>query len=162
MCPYQPDHYPMHRVFVDSNLLVLLVAGHTDPAIIHRHKRLRTFGPEDFERLCEMLIGSRVLVTPNTLTEASNLLAQHRDPDRTKLLATLATLIRETREIVIASTDAVGHSSFRRLGLTDAGLLSLVSSTRPIITVDLDLYLAATAADSSSAVNYRHIQERFA
>ncbi len=146
---------------MDANLLVLLVAGVLDPAIIAKHRRLQTFGPEDFERVRDMVSGfERVLVTPNTLTEASNLLAQHREPEKSRLLATLRILIGESHEVVVASADAAGHPSFPRLGLTDAGLLGLVSRDAPLVTVDLDLYLAASAADPSSAVNYRHLQER--
>ena len=67
MSPSRPDGNPPEGVFVDANLLVLLVAGALDPGVIARHRRLRTFGPEDFERLQEMVSGfERVLVTPNT------------------------------------------------------------------------------------------------
>jgi hypothetical protein len=163
MSPSRPDGNPPGGVFVDANLLVLLVAGALDPDIIARHRRLRTFGPEDFERVQEMVSGfERVLVTPNTLTEASNLLGQHREPERSRLFMTLRTLIGESHEVVVASAEAAGHPSFPRLGLTDAGLLGLVSRDTPLVTVDLDLYLAASAADPFSAVNYRHHQERYA
>ena len=148
---------------MDANLLVLLVAGALDPEIIAKHRRLRTFGAQDFERVQEMVSGfERVLVTPNTLTEASNLLGQHREPERSRLLATLRILIGESHEVVVASADAAGHPSFLRLGLTDAGLLGLVSQDTPLVTVDLDLYLAASKADPASAINYRHLQERYA
>ena len=148
---------------MDANLLVLLVAGALDPEIIARHRRLRTFGREDFEQVRGMVSGfERVLVTPNTLTEASNLLGQHREPERSRLLGTLRILIGDSHEVVVTSADAAGHPSFPRLGLTDAGLLGLVSRDAPLVTVDLDLYLAASAADPSSAVNYRHLQERHA
>ena len=163
MSPSRPEEAPPRGVFVDANLLVLLVAGALDPDIIARHRRLQTFGPEDFERVQEMVSGfERVLVTPNTLTEASNLLGQHREPERSRLLTTLRILIGESHEVVVASADAAGHPSFPRLGLTDAGLLGLVSQDTPLVTVDLNLYLAASKADPASAVNYRHLQERYA
>lgn len=65
------------------------------------------------------------------------------------------------KDSVVASADAVDHASFPRLGLTDAGLLGLMSRDTPLVMVDLDLYLAASATDPSSAVNYRHLQERY-
>ena len=163
MSPSRPEGVPPSGVFVDANLLVLLVAGALDQDIITRHRRLRTFGPEDFERVQEMVSRfERVLVTPNTLTEASNLLGQHREPERSQLLTTLRVLIGESHEVVVASANAAGHPSFPRLGLTDAGLLGLVSRDTPLVTVDLDLYLAALAADPLSAFNYRHHQEPYA
>ena len=162
MSPSRPDSAPLRGVLVDANLLVLLVVGALDPAIIPRHKRLQTFGPEDFELLCDLAANyQQVLVTPNTLTEASNLLAQHREPERSLLLTTLRTLIHESHEVVVTSADADDHPSFPRLGLTDAGLRGLVAKDTPLGTVDLDLYLAAAATDPLSAVNYRHIQQQF-
>lgn len=159
----RPEEVPPSGVFVDANLLVLLVAGVLDPDIIKKHRRLRTFGRDDFERVQEMVSAFEcVLVTPNTVTEASNLLGQHREPERSRLFKTLRVLIGESHEVVVASTDAAEHPSFPRLGLTDAGLLGLVSRDTPLVTVDLGLYLAASAADPSSAVNYRHHQERYA
>ena len=76
-------------VFVDAMLLVLLVVGITDPRLIAKHRRLRTFVPDDYERLAAMVSRpARVLVTPNTLTEASNLLAQHGEPERSQFFDT--------------------------------------------------------------------------
>lgn len=163
MSPSRPEGVPPRGVFVDANLLVLLVAGALDPDIIARHRRLRTFGLEDLERVREMVSRFEcVLVTPNTLTEASNLLGQHGEPERSRLFTTLRILIGESHEVVVASAEAAGHPSFPRLGLTDAGLLGVVSRETPLVTVDLDLYLAASKEDPSSAVNYRHLQERYA
>ncbi len=162
MSPSRPDPDLLRGLFVDANLLVLLVAGSLDPGIIPRHRRLREFGANDFERLRDMATHyPQVLVTPNTLTEASNLLGQHGEPERSRLFKTLRSLIHESHEIIVASTDAADHPSFPRLGLTDAGLLRLVSQDTPLVTVDLDLYLAAAATDPSSAVNYRHLQEQY-
>lgn len=159
----RPDGVAVRGIIVDSSLLVLLAAGTADPAIIQRHKRLRTFRSRDFDRLQEMVARyERVLVTPNTLTEASNLLMQHREPERSRLTLALRTLIRESHEVFVSSPDAAEHPSFSRLGLTDSGLPGLVSKDAPLVTVDIDLYLATAATDPSSAVNYRHLQERSA
>ena len=163
MSPSGPNGSLSGGVFVDANPSVLLVAGALDPDFIARHRQLRTFGPEDFERVQEFACGfERVLVAPNTLTEASNLLGQHREPERSPLLATLRRLIDRSHEVVVASAEAAAHPSFPRLGLTDAGLLDLVSRDTPLVTVDLDLYLAASAVDALSTVNYRHLQEHYA
>ena len=100
-----------------------------------------------------------VLVTPNTLTETSNLLGHHREPERSRLFRTLRILIGQSRDVVVSSADAAGHWSFSRLGLTDTGLLGLVSWDNPLFTVDLYFYLAAVT-DRSWAINYRYLQER--
>lgn len=143
---------------MDANLLVLLVVGSTDVRLIAKHRRLQEFGPDDYERVAAIVSRAPgVLVMPNTLTEASNLLAQHGEPERSRFFDTLKSLIELSREVVVTSIDASHNSHFRRLGLTDAALLEVVSRETPLVTVDLNLYLAAASKDPSSAVNYWHL-----
>ena len=100
----------------------------------------------------------QILVTPNTLTEASNLLAQHGEPERSRFFEVLRILIEEHEEIVVTSQAASRNIEFKRLGLTDAALLEVISNSNPLITVDLDLYLAAINKEGESAFNFRHYQ----
>ena len=99
--------------------------------------------------------GSRVFVTPNTLTETSNLLKQPRDA---RFRDRLRFLIEQSEEIVVAGATAAHNSSFLRLGLTDAALPAIVSAERPLITVDLDLFSAAFAKGEESAINFTRFQ----
>lgn len=145
--------------FIDANLLVLLVVGTTDRGLIPKHRRLRRFTEDDYDLLVDLIIGDGpALVTPNTLTEASNLLAQHRNPERSRLFDVLRLFIEDTKEVVVASVDAAGNNSFNRLGLTDAALLEVVTTDTPLITVDVKLYLAALAKGPNTAVNFTHLQ----
>ena len=70
----------------------------------------------------------RVYVTSNTLTETSNLLGQHGEPERSHLFDGLRFIIHESEEVVVASTVASQNSSFGRLGLADAALLEVISA----------------------------------
>ena len=149
---------PHTGLLIDANLLVLLAAGRTDPRLIAKHKRLTEFTSDDYERLTDLIIEhGRALVTPNTLTEASNLLGQHGDPERSRMFGMLRFLIEDAEEIVIASVDAARNNAFERLGLTDAALLEVVSDATPLVTVDLDLYLAAARRAPNAALNFRHL-----
>ena len=150
---------PPRRIFVDTNLLVLLVVGKTNKNLIGKHRRLQEFQEEDYDTLVGILNQmNKILVTPNTLTEASNLLAQHGEPQRSRFFEALRILIEENEEIVVTSKIASQNSEFTRLGLTDAGLLEVISESSPLITVDFALYLAATKRESGSAYNFRHYQ----
>ena len=150
---------PSARLFFDASLLVLLVVGKTDKKLIAKHRRLKEFDNDDYERLVRLANeADQILVTPNTLTEASNLLAQHGEPQRSRFFEVLRILIEENEEIVVTSKTASQNSAFTRLGLTDAGLLEVISNSNPLITVDLALYLAATRKESGSAYNFRHYQ----
>ena len=152
---------PPRGLFIDANLFVLLVVGATGRELISKHRRLRRFEAEDYERLLG-LIGQvdRVFVTPNTLTEASNLLAQHGDPERSQFFSVLRNLIEKSEEVVVASAIASRNSLFGRLGLTDAALLEVVSAETPLVTVDLELYLAALAKGQKVAFNFTRLQFR--
>ena len=151
---------PAGEAFIDANLLVLLVVGSVDRRQVGAHRRARRFTPEDYERLLGM-IGAleRVLVTPNTLTEASNLLKSRSDrrSDR-RFLDRLRLVIDRSEEVVVASAEAARNAEFPRLGLTDAALLEAVSEERPLITTDLDLYIAALSKGENAAFNFTHIQ----
>ena len=101
-----------------------------------------------------------VLVTPNTATEASNLLRQHAEPERSQILGTFRNLMKESDETSIASSVAVDHVRFPSLGLTDIVLLSEASPNTPLITVDLDLYLETLSKDTAAAINFNHMRDR--
>ena len=119
----------------------------------------RAYSAEDYEILIDLLDRvERVFVTPNTLTETSNLLAQHREPERSRFFDRLRFVIQESEEIVVASAVASSNSTFNRLGLTDAALLEVVTPETPLVTVDLDLYLAANASGQEAALNFTHFR----
>ena len=148
---------PVTRFLIDANLLVLFVVGRTGRQLIAKHRRLREFSVGDYNRLVKIIrMVGHVVVTPNTLTETSNLLAQHHEPERSRFFDALRYLIENSEEITVASVDASRSRAFRRLGLTDAAVLEVVSADTPLLTVDLDLYIAALSKDSNAAVNFWH------
>ena len=147
----------MDGYFLDANLLVLLVVGSENRDLIPKHRRLEHYSAEDFDILLELLENAdRLYVTPNTLTETSNLLSQHGEPERTLLMRRLQYLIHDSNEIVVASIDASSNSRYQKLGLTDAALLELATTETPVLTVDLDLYLAAIESGEDRAINFTH------
>ena len=149
----------MNGYFLDANLLVLLVVGRESRDLIPKHRRLEAYRVEDFDILLELLENAdRLYVTPNTLTETSNLLSQHGEPERTLLMRRLQYLIHDSNEIVVASIDASSNSRYQKLGLTDAALLELATTETPVLTVDLDLYLAAIESGEERAVNFNHFR----
>ncbi len=146
--------------FIDANLLVLLVVGSTGRELIARHRRLRAYRAEDYDALIDLIDQfDRILVTPNTLTETSNLLGQHKDPERSRFFETLRVLIQESEEVVVASVKASRNSAFGQLGLTDAALLEVATKETPLVTADLGLYLAALEREGEAAVNFTHLRD---
>ena len=146
--------------FIDSNLLVLLVVGSVGRDLIAKHRRLRAYTVQDYDLMVKLLDSvDRVFVTPNTLTETSNLLAHHREPERSRFFEKLRGLIQESEEIVVASVKASSNNTFGRLGLTDTVLLEVITAETPLVTVDLDLYLAALEKGEVAVVNFTHLRD---
>ena len=144
------------EAFIDTNLLVLFVVGSANRKFIATHPRTKTFTLDDYDRLCRFIYAlNRVFVTPNTLTETSNLLKHPRDK---QAIERLRILIENSDEIVVASATATRNSAFGRLGLTDAVLMEAVSVARPLITVDLNLYSAVLSKGKEAAFNFTYIQ----
>ena len=147
----------MSGFFLDANLLVLPVVGSESKELISKHRRLEDYTPEDYDILIGLLEGAgQLFVTPNTLTETSNLVGQHGEPERSVLIRRLQLLIHASREIVVTSVDATSQAKFERLGLTDSALLEVVTPDTPLLTVDFDLYLAALESGEECAINFTH------
>lgn len=146
-------------LIIDANLLVLFIVGTTNRSLVARHKRLKEFSLEDFDLLCRMIESSpQVFVTPNTLTETSNLLGYIDEPARTQLLETFRTLVLSTPEEYVQSRIACKTKEFTRLGLTDSGLIEISGEFRSLLTTDLDLYLSAIKR-GVSAINFNHLRD---
>ena len=148
---------PPTSYFVDANLLVLLVVGNVDREFIPRHRRLNGYSARDYDRLLELIERvERVHVTPNTLTEASNLLSVRGRLDRNPFLMELRRLIERSREIVVGSDVASSSRAFVLFGLTDAALLEVATSETPILTTDGALCDIAQRRRPGSAINFTH------
>ena len=143
---------PGTGAFLDSNLLVLLSVGSVDRAQVERHRRTRRFSAADYDLLLDFVDGlDRIFVTPNSLTEASNLLESRHDA---RFLGQLRRLIHESCEVVISSVAASANRHFVRLGLADTVLLEAISSRTPLLTVDMDLFAAGIRKGPECAIRF--------
>jgi hypothetical protein len=134
------------RLAIDSNLLVLLAVGQVERAWITRHKRLRTdYSEVDFDFLTRVITGFQsVVITPNSATEASNLIKFGvSDPLRATFLAALGLIFRSADELYRPSSDLSRQPAYQALGLADAAWLSFQDDRLVLLTADRDLYLAA-------------------
>ena len=147
-------------LILDTSLLVLFVVGSTRRDLVGRHKRLKAFSADDFDLLRRVVAAaSRVLVTPNTLTETSNLISQIEEPARGQIRETFRRVVLASDEEYLPSRNAVAVSEFVRLGLTDAGLLEIVQGARSLLTTDFDLYQAVLRR-GAVAYNFNHLREQ--
>ena len=149
----------MAAILLDTELLLLLLAGLTAPATIARHKRMdRKYTTQDFDLLAAFLRGyDRVVITPGVLAETSNWVKCIKEPDRSLLYATFRDSIVAFREHYRSATDIVAHGNFIRLGFTDTSLL-LAAKKMALLTDDFPLYEAAMR-QRSRAFSFSHLRE---
>ena len=141
---------------LDANVLVLLVVGLTSRSYIRIHSRLSAYTEGDFDLLHAYANAAhRIVVTPNTITEASNLVGQINEPARSKIMHKLRQLTEEVEEIYVESKHAAQEAVFPRLGITDSVLLSREFADAELLTADLDLYVAACST-GRNVVNFNY------
>jgi hypothetical protein len=100
-----------------------------------------------------------MVVTPNTLSEASNLLRQINEPARSQISLVFNALIRKHEEIYIRSSDASSRQEFAYLGLSDSALLEASKKDVLILSVDHKLCVAAAVANYP-VLNFNHLREK--
>jgi hypothetical protein len=145
------------NIILDSNLLLLWIVGVASQKYIYMHRRLREYSIEDFVLLKKILSSAdRIVVTPNILTETSNLAGYIAEPARMHIYQMLRALIDgPLEEQHIVSKQAVARDEFLCIGLTDSAILEMATSSHVLLTVDLDLYLAALR-HGIKAENFNH------
>lgn len=147
---------PGNAILLDANLLLLFIVGAASPSYIARHKRLRGYHVRDYDLLVRLLSSAAsVSVTPNAVTEASNLARYIAEPARTEIAKKLRGFLDEIREVYIMSTRAAAADGYIRLGITDAGMLDNEFADHLLLTADLDLYLEA-ARQGRRTENFNH------
>ncbi len=149
------------QLILDTNLLLLFIVGSTSREYISKHKRLKAYTETDFDLLIKIMsYVQNVFVTPNTLTETSNLAGQIPEPARTKIFKVFCDYIPSADEHYCESRQAITRKEFIRLGLTDSVILHEMTDTFILLTDDLDLYLAAIK-EGYQAQNFNHIRETY-
>lgn len=147
------------EIILDTQLLVLYVVGSTSVSLIRRHKNTDTYTAEDYDLLSRVLLkAAKIWITPNILTECSNLLGQIGEPIRSQLFDKFRTLLSATDEVYITSRQAAEQAGFVRFGLADAASLEATDASRTLLTADFPLYDAALRSGRST-MNFNHLRE---
>lgn len=137
------ENYQQKGILIDTNILLLWFVGSVNRERITRFNRTQTFIPEDYDLLLRILAYfSKIITTPNILTEVNSLTNQLGEPERSQCFAIFAQAIIQIEETYIDSKVAASQPSFTKFGLTDCGIIEL-SRNRYLVLTD-DLRLATT------------------
>ena len=119
---------------------------------------MQAYDETDFDLLLGFIAKtSGIIVTPNTLTETSNLVSQIAEPARTHIAGTFRGLVGALEERYVESRRAVQQPEFPRLWLTDAAILNELANKHVLLTADSRLHQAALQRGYQS-VNFRHLR----
>lgn len=132
------DEYRSRGVFLDTNILVLLVTGSLWPDGLEGLGHTSSYGAKDYAlllRFCSLF--RRIVTSPYVLAEASNILPTEEERERLKLAC-----IDRWFEIVSSSHRASNRSEFSYLGLADASIIEDVCGEQLVVTDDKKLAVA--------------------
>ena len=130
----------MKRIFLDTNLLVLWIAGNLDSSRIG-NRRLKEFESDHLTILNDIVKQYKKHVsTPNILTEASNLIGSGRQELCKNGANALGIYIEFLDEIYVPSKEILSQPFYQSLGLADSSLIELAKNGDYVITADGQLY----------------------
>jgi hypothetical protein len=152
------DRHRAGGVLIDSNLLLLLLAGLHDRPLVSRLKRLNTYTQEDFDllfRFCGFF--AHRVTTPHVLTEVSNLSEKGAQSVLRPFFEFMAEYFVELDEQYENSAILAKHTLFVSFGLADSALAQASDDGLLILTDDLRLY-AALERRGAPAINFNHLR----
>lgn len=150
--------YKSKGVLIDTNLLLLYFVGMYDPQRIPKFKRTEIFTVEDFYTLLSFFnYFSKVITTPNVLTEVNSLANQLPDNLKATFYPQFAERLAVLEEHYTESAKLSSMTQFPKIGLTDCGILDLVQGQYLVLTDDFRLvgHLEKQGVD---VINFNHIR----
>lgn len=150
--------YRRRGILIDTNVLLLYFVGSFARDIIPTFKRTRQFTVEDYQMLLR-LIGQfrKRMTTPNILTEVSNLSGQLDESIHPAYFQKFAEHLTLLEEHYIESHKVTTHPHFTKLGLTDAGIFTVVRGKYLVLTDDFRLS-QSLQKEGIACINFNHIR----
>lgn len=142
-------------ITIDCNVLLLLVIGSIGKKQIEKFKRTSMYTASDYDLLIDLIGDSTILVTPNVLTEASNLLESFNSSQVSESLHALKRFIFEVNEEYLTSLDLSGNKCFLKFGLADSSIFELSKKGVVAITTDSRLY-SFLATQGHPVINFNY------
>lgn len=143
-------------ITLDCNVLLLLIIGSVDKKHISKFKRTVMFTEKDYELLTKLICNSQILLTPNVVTEASNLLESYTFDNQKIGLQFLKNICKNIPESYEQSIKLVENEIFLKYGLSDSSVFNLCKVGAIAITADFNLYISIISS-SLKAINFNHL-----
>lgn len=144
-------------VYLDTNLMVVLVIGSYDVDKLQSHKRTLAYAPAEF-RLLRTLVSKfrRRLTTPNILTEVDNLARQFPSGEHSGIALHTRALVSTMFEVYHKSDLHLGGDAHQKVGLTDA-ILMAQAENHLVVTADFRLANRISTM-GRDVINFNHLR----
>ena len=151
--------YKNKGVIIDSGLLLLYFIGKYDVGRIKTFKRTEKYSEEEFLIISNLILGhfSKILTTPNILTEISNLSGQLSKEIKLKFYETFKKEITILHEKFLKSKTLCKNKNISTFGLTDISIKILANKKYLIITDDLP-FVNFLQNERIPVINWNHIK----
>jgi len=151
-------NYKARGVFIDSNLLVLLLVGLVNLDRIRNFKRTQNFTIEDFYLLQRLVrwFGAPLFSTPHVLSQVSDL-TDLSDRERIALRGVFRVMVATIDEQYDTAKELVRDPLFNRFGLADASIAAVCKRKILVLTADLALQIALVES-GLDALNFNHVR----
>ncbi|MFP4052977.1 MAG: hypothetical protein ACLFV7_03835 [Phycisphaerae bacterium] len=123
---------------LDTNVLLLLLVGETDPKLIPRIARLSHYSIPAYRKLKRSLAMTRgLLVTPHVFSELSNLPFQDiKGPLRERFVAIMRLVLGRFEERSVEMETILKHPLLEKIGVTDVSLAEAGRRRDTVIVTD--------------------------
>jgi hypothetical protein len=145
------------HVTIDCNVFLLLLIGGIGLDHIDKFKRTKEFQSEDYKLLVTLIQHSRLLLTPNILTESSDLIESYDKQVNNLAFLELKRLIEVTEEKLTNSVQLTQNDCFLNFGLADSSIYDLASNGVVVITVDAPLF-GLLCGKGFPVINFNHVR----
>ncbi len=136
-------------LLIDSNILILLLVGSYDSKFIEHVRRLRNNYDEKDYLLVKNLVKKerKIYITPQILSEISNLTKDIRDPKLTAYIKNLISQLNRFSEEYIHMTDLFKDEKLLiKVGFTDLSVIKVAKKFKCLILTD-DFVLNSISID---------------
>lgn len=137
---YFVKRYRNKELLIDTNLLIVLLAGKTDKSFIQKIKATKSYTDEDYLLLKKIVKHFKLITTSHVLTEASNLCEKVDKFYKEKVFSSFSQLVQDIIEVQVSSKEITNTQIFSKLGLTDSVLINLSSKGVVVLTDDFELH----------------------
>lgn len=147
----------MRPLIIDSNLLLVLLAGECDSKKLGVAKGLKEYSEQHLIWIASFYKSASIILTvPNILTEVSDLMGEGDELIVQGMDRAFAQFATRVSEIYYPSKSIVDKANFWKVGLADAVILECVEDNNAcLLTADHHLYGVASKI-STEAYNIWH------